>query len=287
MPIKDLLLHFEANEESGPVHDFALSLAARLGAHLTVVGVVVDTPPPVSDLGGEGPDWAVIDDEVLARMSGARRRTLREAYRIFAAAAPAGVETELVVIRGFEKQARDNFARLAGHFDLTILSQGKPDTDPVERMMFSSALFHSGRPVLLLPSVHRGPARLEKALICWDGGAQAARALAAALPLLALAKSVVVACVDDAAAAKPENLPESLPGFNIARHLARHGVAATLQELAPAKDAASALLDYANDQGVDYLVMGAYGHWRLSEWLFGGTSRAVLAATRMPVLLAH
>jgi nucleotide-binding universal stress UspA family protein len=285
LPIKDLLLHFEAGDANRPVHDFALSLAARLGAHLTAAGIVLDTPPPVSDLGGEAPDWAIVNnDAVLAELSSARRQRLKDAYRTFAESAPAGVETELAVIQTFEQAARDQFARLAGHFDFTILSQGAADNQALDRMMFSSALFHSGRPVFLLPSAYQGPARLEKALVCWDGGAPAARALAASLPLLALAQSVEVACVADEGA---QPLPEILPGFNITRHLARHGVAATLQPLAPAEDAASALLNHARDKGVDYLVMGAYSHWRLSEWIFGGTTRAILAATRMPVLLAH
>jgi nucleotide-binding universal stress UspA family protein len=284
MPITDLLLHFEADEANRSVQEFGLSLAEQLGAHLTAAGVVIDTPAPISDLGAEAPDWALANDEVLAKLSGARRQKLHAAYRIFAAAAPAGVATELVVIQTFEQEARDNFARLASHFDLTILSQGDQQDPALDRMLFSSALFHSGRPVLRLPSAYRGPARLEKALVCWDGGAPAARALAASLPLLALAKSVDVACVNDDSG---KSLQKVLPGFNITRHLARHGVAANLQELSLAENAASTLLSHANDKGVDYLVMGGYGHWRLSEWMFGGTTRALLAGTRLPVLMAH
>jgi nucleotide-binding universal stress UspA family protein len=37
----------------------------------------------------------------------------------------------------------------------------------------------------------------------------------------------------------------------------------------------------------DWMVMGAYGHSRLREYVFGGVTRTILHEVRVPVLLAH
>jgi nucleotide-binding universal stress UspA family protein len=123
-----------------------------------------------------------------------------------------------------------------------------------------------------------GPTKLEKALVCWDGGAQAARALAESLPLLAQARSVEV--IRFGAEAQPVE-PDIL------RHLSRHGITAQLRAFPAAKDRGAAILAYANENGADFLVMGAYGHWRLREFIFGGTTRTILAGMKTPVFMAH
>ncbi|MGA3064714.1 MAG: hypothetical protein ABSD90_16100 [Methylocystis sp.] len=72
--------------------------------------------------------------------------------------------------------ARDEFGRLARRFDLSVVSQGTPEAGLDEQLMISSALFASGRPVLIVPSTYKGPAKLEEAMVCWDGGVQASSA---------------------------------------------------------------------------------------------------------------
>jgi nucleotide-binding universal stress UspA family protein len=80
---------------------------------------------------------------------------------------------------------------------------------------------------------------------------------------------------------------EELPGFNIARHLARHGISATLKVLPATSDAAAAILSYAAASNPDYMVMGGYGHWKLREFVFGGTTRTILSSLPIPVFMAH
>jgi nucleotide-binding universal stress UspA family protein len=149
-------------------------------------------------------------------------------------------------------------------------------------LMAAGALFGSGRPVFVVPSTHAGPAKLARAMVCWDGGVAAARALAGALPLLEKASVVEVVSIS-----QKEKHAEELPGFNIARHLARHGVEATLCNLSPSNDAGAALLAHAVASGADYMVMGGYGHWRLRELMLGGATRTVLASMTLPVLMSH
>ena len=105
----------------------------------------------------------------------------------------------------------------------------------------------------------------------------AVRAVAGAMPLLRLAKQIEVVTV-----AKSGQAPEELPDFNIARHLSRHGLAPTLKKLPAAKDAGEAILAYAGEFGADFIVMGAYGHWRVREFILGGATRTALDKMNCP-----
>jgi nucleotide-binding universal stress UspA family protein len=78
-----------------------------------------------------------------------------------------------------------------------------------------------------------------------------------------------------------------LPGFNITRHLARHGINATLTSLPSANDVGNVILSYAAESGADYIVMGGYGHWKLTEFVLGGTTRTILSSMTAPVFMAH
>jgi nucleotide-binding universal stress UspA family protein len=282
LTIKDILLHLQPGDAAQSTNDFAVSLADQTGAHLAVAGVVIDLPPPASELGSFAPDWDFGSFGIFSKIGETRRLATEKAYETLAAAVPASVQTEKHVIQSFESQASDEFARLARHFDFTIASRGDPATGQDNGLIVSTALFSSGRPVFVIPPAHQGPARLDKALVCWDGGAQAARALADSLPLLIRARNVEVLCVTSASESR-----KNLPGFDITQHLSRHRIAATLRELPDAKETGAAILAHAQDIGADFIVMGGYGHWRLGELIFGGATRTVLASATKPVFMAH
>ena len=168
--------------------------------------------------------------------------------------------------------------RLALHLPLL----GREDYGSDDELMAEGALFRSGRPVFVVPRIHAGEARIGKAMACWDGGLAAARAIADAMPLLHQATAVELVSVAS------KNLPsEELPGFNITRHLARHGVNATLRKLPHADDIGACLLSYAADSGADFMVMGGYGHSRFREFVLGGATRTLFASMTVPVLMSH
>jgi nucleotide-binding universal stress UspA family protein len=144
------------------------------------------------------------------------------------------------------------------------------------------ALFNSGRPVFVVPSTHEGPAKLGKAIVCWDGAAQAARAVAESLPSLTATQSVEVLCVQG-----EQRPPQRPTGAEIVQRLGRHGIASALHEHPAGADVGSAILAYTAESGADYVVMGAYGHWRLRELVFGGTTRTLLASATVPLFMTH
>jgi nucleotide-binding universal stress UspA family protein len=273
--IKDILVHLESDEEGRSVIDFAASLAAMTGAHLTAAGIVVEYPPPA------GPSFAALSSfATFERLTQERHAAIEEAYQKFCASGPADIQTALAVIRGYRGPACRDFARVARYFDLSVLGQAKSDAT-LDKHVASETLFGSGRPVFFVPFIHKGPAKLEKAMICWDGGVQAARALAAAMPLLTLSRSVEIVRIGG----DPE--ADENPDLNIRRHLRRHGISAKMTELPAVDRIGDAILSYAADSSADYIVMGAYGHWRFTEFVIGGTTRTILASMTSPVFMAH
>ena len=275
MTIRDILVYLDVGEGSDQAPEFALSLAEQTGAHVTAASITLRYLPL-----GMVQNVGVYD--AFTQLTDESRVAVDNAYKKFEAAAPAGVQCELAVIEATDQEASDRFGELGRHFDFSIVGQGDAEMAEQARLMIQGALFYSGKPVLIVPNAHKGPARLGKAIVCWDASVAAARAVAGALPLLRRAGKVEVLRVSEEGQA-----PADLPGFNIARHLVRHGVSATLKDLPPAADAAAAILSYAAENRPDYLVMGGYGHWKMREFVFGGTTRTMLSSMPAPLFMAH
>ncbi|MBU7580245.1 MAG: universal stress protein [Porphyrobacter sp.] len=139
-------------------------------------------------------------------------------------------------------------------------------------------------PVLVVPEAMRSFDVGAPMLVAWNGSPEAAHALRGAVPLLACSCQVTLACVTEDSARSGFDLP-STEG---AKYLARHGIACEIVEI-PRGEAkiADTLFSAAQLRECSLLVMGAYGHSRLTEMVLGGVTRTMLSDPAMPVLLAH
>ena len=275
MAIKDLLIVLDADGKQGPAHTFAQSLAEKVGAHLTAVGVALQFVAPVSFAG----DYPY---ELLEEATEQSRNLMQGAYDKLRTSTPAGVQTDMVMIEALSGIASAKLGELARHFDVTIVGQDDQGGIGDETGLISAVLFGSGRPVFVVPYIQKGPAKIDHAVVAWDGGLAASRALAGAMPVLQACSRVEVVTIS------PKGEPANeLPGFNITRHLARHGVKAELRLLGPADDIGAALLAHTTNTGADFLVMGGYGHSRVREFIFGGTTRQILSSMTLPVMMVH
>ena len=117
-------------------------------------------------------------------------------------------------------------------------------------------------------------------LVAWDGGKEASRAMRTSLPLLQKAARVVVAGAPGASS-------RTFALEHLVAFLAARGVTATPKVLEGSGDAASLLLGAANEVGADFLVAGAFGHPRLQEFIFGGTTRNLLNNDGPSLFLSH
>ena len=146
-----------------------------------------------------------------------------------------------------------------------------------------SLVLSSGRPIIVFPPLATA-SRVRRILVAWNPTRESIRAVADALPLLVKAEAVKVLVVDHQG--NPGHGQE--PGSDIARHLARHGARVDVRRVASGgKDVGHLLLLEAAAFGADLLVMGAYGHSHLREWMFGGVTRTVLYEAGLPVLMSR
>ena len=144
-----------------------------------------------------------------------------------------------------------------------------------------AALLESGRPVLLCPATPLAGSLGAHIAVAWNGSTEAARAIAATLPILAAAEKVTVVSVTTGA-------KETLSPEAIGDYLADHGITAEVRaETARGSEVGQALLLAAKDAGADMLLMGAYGQSRRRELVMGGVTQHVIDESDLPVLLCH
>jgi nucleotide-binding universal stress UspA family protein len=272
MPLKDLLLVIGKDTEAG--ERYALELARLSGTALTVTssGAVPSLPAFIrSELPSDLLDHMREDVETTARAT-------LEAFTD--RAQQVGVTVEMVMLDLSTGDVGTEISRLARYFDATVLQQPDP-AGPETADLIEAVLFGSGRPVLIVPS-HQGPSQFGTVVIAWDEGRPAARAVADALPLLAMAERVEVVTVGT------HGRDLNRHSSHLVRHLARHGIEAQMMNLARDQGSvASTLLSHAADVTADLIVMGGYGHSRLREIVLGGTTRRILQTMTVPVLMAH
>jgi nucleotide-binding universal stress UspA family protein len=144
-------------------------------------------------------------------------------------------------------------------------------------------LFSSGRPCLLYPDKSKQRFAIDDVLICWDFSRSAARTVSDALPLLHNAKRIRIAVFRG-----EKDLPAKDVGKPLLAFLAAHGVAAETEEVDIAnRTIGRAILDHAGASGVELILMGAFGHSRMQEFLLGGATRELLDKSTIPLLMSH
>lgn len=166
--------------------------------------------------------------------------------------------------------------------DLIVMALNHAGTDssPDAVQLVGDVVLAARCPVLAVPAIAEPLFITGTAMIAWSGTVEAAGALRAAVPLLARAKAVKLVKIVDS--------PGLFPSTDAARYLSRHGIHAELVERPrDAQGIAVALEDAAQSLHADWIVMGAYGHSRFRETIFGGVTQRFLDSARYPVLLNH
>jgi nucleotide-binding universal stress UspA family protein len=275
--IKDVIVALSAREERDPAADYAISFADFLGAHVAGVAFAFEPVVPATVMGG-------IPADLIEMQRAESEKAARAAVTRFdKVAVAAGLSTETHFFNVSVGGAADLFGRLTRRFDLSVVSQADPDRVGPEELITEAALFESGRPVIVVPYIQQQAFSLNRVLVCWDGSRAAARAVGDAIPLLERAKDVHVLI-----AAGERRKRDEVPGADIGQHLARHGVKIEVHRAAATDiDIADLILSYAADLSADFMVMGAYGHSRLREFVLGGVTRGILASMTVPALMSH
>lgn len=282
MALKDLLVHLDSAPACGDRVKAALALAKRQGASVTGVAIALEST--IS---------RYVGIEFPASLSQQQQEIVKKAAdqsiaAFETAAKAAGVPCTSKVIYCGATKAPAQLAWHARHADITFLGQPKVDDAgaPFQESLLDGVLFGSGRPVYVVPYIGRFEMEVRRAVIAWDGGKKAVRAVNDAIPLLQGRGGEVIVLVINPEARRGAHGDK--PGHDIAAHLERHGVKArvetqTMTEISP--DAV--MLNFVSDAGADLLIMGAYGHARLREKAFGGVTNSILQQMTVPVMMAE
>ena len=170
--------------------------------------------------------------------------------------------------------------------DLIVLGAREPHSSSTGPSFSAGELaLKADCPVLVLPHTCKNFAPDSAALVAWDGSAEASRALKAAVPFLNLASEVYLAVVEEPV--RHGQRPD-LPPLDGAQYLSRHGITSQVVQLEQQEEGVAATIRAAAEiRHAGLVVMGAYGRTRLSELVFGGVTRDMLANVRVPLLIAN
>jgi nucleotide-binding universal stress UspA family protein len=286
--IKTILVPATGSHKDDGVFTSALAVARALDAHLDFLHVRADAAAMAAAMASDGGGAAMvtglverIDEEASQREESAKQLFQRfcERERLVVADSPIaqpGPTAQWHQQTGDEAYWVTEYGHSA---DLLVI--GRPTDDQgVSIDTAERALLGSGRPVLIPPATPLA-ALPETIVIAWKAAPEAARAVTAAMPLLAMAKQVLIVTV-----AEEQGLSDE-EGARLMTSLRWRGLDAATRHLQPnPQGAADTLIRAAAERGA-LVVMGAYGHSRMREWIFGGFTRHVMRGAEVPVLMMH
>ena len=291
MAYRRLLLPLTGTAAGEAALNTALTIARIWHSHVHCLHVRVDARD-VAPLAGEGLSGAMIEEMMAAteRESGDRAGRVRALFERF-------VDGKDVIIAETAESANKadaatlSFASVAGReedlvaqqsrlYDMAVVPHPEGGEDVSSSDALHAVLFDSGRPVLIAP--RETPETIGTRICCaWNGSAESAAAIAAALPWLHQASAVQLLH-------SPAYQRRGPDVAGMVAYLRWHGIAAQAQEFRPAtKEVGAGLLGAARDFRADLLCMGAYSHSRLRQLILGGVTRHVLENAEIPVLMCR
>jgi nucleotide-binding universal stress UspA family protein len=277
MAMKDFIVHLNVSKHRRSRLEIAARLAKAFDAHLTGLYTSAASDVPflaINEMTSHLESsmrtwWTQLRDQAKAEFEEFRRSSH-----------PTADWCEIGDDVGAQVSYRARYA------DLTIVGQidpaevlPRPEYDIPERVALAS-----GRPVLIIPYAGTFETIGKRVLIAWDGSPQAARAVNDALPFLSQAEKVTILTIN------PDRLRDERdqPGARIAAYLSRHQITADARDLVVNDISVDdMILSQAADESIDLIVMGAYGHLRAGEIIFGGTTRGMFKHMTVPTLMSH
>ena len=272
---------FSDIDPSAPL-DAALSIARLTRAHIEGVLIRPDPATGQAAIAAYGlPNAANLAE--MAREGEERAAACRAAFNAWMAqnglagdGKPGTVFARWHDHIGWPEEAIVQHGRLA---DLLVMNLPVSFANPTGPA-FESAVFNSGRPTLVVPS---GTARAlpGKVLLAWNGSLEATRAMAGAMPLLKTAKQVFVLTIPETKHAGAENM-------DVCAALRWHDInGVCLMPHRGSDEAGTAIQRAASELQADMVVMGAYTHGRVRQFLLGGATRHLLENSTIPILFGH
>ncbi|TPL43238.1 universal stress protein [Mesorhizobium sp. B2-4-6] len=264
MSYRSILLNLGIDGSIEPLTRIGIDLAKRFDAKL-IGFCAADAPLPVT----MAPEGAAIAAEIWEQSKDEIRQRLGSIRSEFESLVAGAVKTDW---RGTIENPDHAVARSSRLADLvvTTASQGASTGDSYRTADPGSLVLRAGRPILV---VAHGAADLpaRKIVVAWKDTREARRAVADALPLMAMASEVTIVAIDH----NPDDwLSDSVN--DAVSFLADHDIKARTEVIKTEDDDGNRLIDFLASVRAELVVSGAYGHSRVREWVFGGVTRSLL-----------
>ncbi len=278
--LRDLIVHLEGDDGDEARLAQAERICTQFQAHLTGVFLNISHIPTTAGYAGFGAAEVLSQYQSANVQAGDKAmKGLKERFEQMASIAHE--------LRRFDVLLGEASAVLCSQMrtsDLLVTTRPYGTAEHFPELV-EAAIFDSGSGVLLAPPGQSGKTKgFDTIMVCWRDTREAARALFQSLAFLQRAKKIIVVMVDEPNS--PEHLGQE-PGADISRHLSRHNGNVQLCHLSGTKSVSETLLDEAQNSGAGMIVMGAYGHSRIREWVLGGVTREVMSKATVPILTAH
>lgn len=273
MSYATLLTYVNADHVSKPLVSVAAGLADRFSSRLVGLSALAVIPPFVAE-------GVVIVDNATEADIALMEAKLGQAGDQFRAAAGTGRQAEW---RSFVEYPTEILISEARCADLIVVERNKASWDIHRAADNGAAILGAGRPFLVVPAAVK-PLALGHVVVGWKDTRESRRAVQDALPFLHEAKRVTIVelCEKDQGEAARRRVDD------VGHYLARHKIKAEVRvEVQMRASGADQLVGLATDEGADLLVIGAYGHSRLNEWVFGGMTRDLLTSSPICCLMSH
>jgi nucleotide-binding universal stress UspA family protein len=282
MAFKDILVALTTYPKPMPISavDDAISLAATLGARVSAIACKINDDPPGDLIGNLVFDMPAI-------IAAEREKSAANAENLLAAfqnsAERRGLFQDRILEECLASKIPEMFVEYSRLYDLTIVPV--PVGDHVHQWYAETIIFGSGRPTIILPFHRKQGVEVaaNTIVIAWDFSRSASRAVADALLILERAKRVYVVTVTNEKVIDTER-----SSAEFAKHLERHGIEVIVELVdATGRGIGEVLQYYVVSHEADLLVMGAYGHSRIREFILGGATKSMLARPPIPIVLSH
>ena len=278
MSYKTVLVHLNDQRRTEALLEPAVQLASQYNSHLVGLHVYASMPAP--------PVRLPYASKILGAAVAFEHENSDEIAAIFSRMTAKGAFVAEWQLRRVPHVDLASVVMDHGRAaDLIIAGRTDPDWDLSPLLDFPERLaLESGRPVLVIPYAGRYPRIGRNVVIAWKAGRESTRAVFDALPLLKGADNVHILEVKGRADQETMLGPDT----SIAAALGRHGIKATIRtSVAPDISVGDEILSRLSDLDADLLVMGAYGHSRMREIVFGGATRHIARHMTVPTLFSH
>lgn len=257
--------------------DKVVALAAEADAHLSIIAL----RPAISPFGADYPAaaaWLNERQREIDELMDARRIADERCRK-------GGISFDVDHIYDDRFIIENNLGLRAMYADVVAAGEGIRSSHELRKAAIAATAFNAGTPLLLMPNAGSTTLKPQNPLLAWNSRPQAASAAKAALAMLKEADGVRLVIVD------PDSsyfMNGAEPGADMAAFLSRHGAKVVVEQVASGhRTTEDVIRQHARELGCDMIVMGAYGHSRLRERVFGGVTASILESCDVPVFMAR